>query len=35
MAIEEREPGGYFSVDGGLSDLVQHRSLTNVLPEGG
>ena len=35
LATEQGEPVCYFSVDGGLGDLVQHRSLADALAEGG
>ena len=35
MATEQRELGWYFSVDGGLGDLVQDRSLAGGLAESG
>ena len=35
LATEHGEEEWYFSVDGGLGDLVQHRSLADALAESG
>ena len=35
LATERGEGGWYFSVDCGLGDLVQHRSLADALAESG
>ena len=35
LTTRRQERRYYFSVDGGLSDLIQHRSLADVLAESG